>query len=102
MRRENSSRLKTSLSESDISRLKPEEVSQDSSAASHVAASEEEKSESLLGKHKGKLAVGAAAMLGVAIFYKWREHQLAKDDPEEYARLRRLKHVIDSEKPKPK
>lgn len=51
----------------------------------------------MLGKHKGKLAVGAAAMLGLAIFYKWRENKLATDDPEEYARLQRLKRVVDME-----
>lgn len=48
----------------------------------------------MLNNHKGKLAVGAAAMLGVAIFYKWRESRLAKEDPEEYARLQRLKKAI--------
>lgn len=49
-----------------------------------------------LANHKGKLAVGAAAMLGLAVFYKWRENKLAKDDPEEYARLRRLKAAVDT------
>lgn len=55
----------------------------------------------MLNNHKGKLAVGAAAMLGVAIFYKWRESRLAKEDPEEYARLQRLKKAIgdDAEPP---
>lgn len=52
---------------------------------------------SMLGRHKGKLAMGAAAMLGIAIFYKWREHRLAKDDPEEYARLQRLKQAVKNE-----
>lgn len=51
----------------------------------------------MLNNHKGKLAVGAAAMLGVAIFYKWRESRLAKEDPEEYARLQRLKKAIGSD-----
>ena len=50
-----------------------------------------------LANHKGKLAVGAAAMLGLAVFYKWRENKLARDDPEEYARLRRLKAAVDTE-----
>lgn len=49
---------------------------------------------SLLGAHKGKLAVGAAAMLGIAIFYRWRENRLAKEDPEQYAQLKRLKAAI--------
>ena len=48
----------------------------------------------MLGNHKGKLAVGAAAMLGLAVFYKWRENKLAKEDPEEYARIQRLKAVV--------
>ncbi|HEY8609079.1 MAG TPA: hypothetical protein VIM12_18335 [Noviherbaspirillum sp.] len=48
----------------------------------------------MIGNHKGKLAMGAAAMLGVAIFYKWREGRLAKEDPEEYARLQRLKAAV--------
>lgn len=66
-------------------------------AQSATKPAEEDKGEGLLGKHKGKLAVGAAAMLGVAIFYKWREHQLEKEDPEEYARLQRLKHAVKNE-----
>lgn len=44
--------------------------------------------------HKGKLAIGVAAMLGAAIYYKWREAQLARVEPEEYARLQRLKDKI--------
>jgi hypothetical protein len=48
----------------------------------------------MIGNHKGKLAVGAAAMLGLAIFYKWRETNLAKEDPEEFARLQRLKAAV--------
>jgi uncharacterized protein HemX len=44
-----------------------------------------------LSEHKGKLAIGVAATLGLMVFYKWREKQLAKDDPEDYARLQRLK-----------
>ncbi len=49
---------------------------------------------SLLSRHKGKLAVGAAAMLGLAVFYHWRESKLAKDDEEEYARLQRIKAAL--------
>ncbi|NEX60526.1 hypothetical protein [Noviherbaspirillum galbum] len=48
-----------------------------------------------LANHKGKLAMGAAAMLGLAVFYKWREGRLAQDDPEEYARLQRIKAAVD-------
>lgn len=54
-----------------------------------------------LAAHKGKLAIGVAATLGLMIYYKWRERQLAKDDPEDYARLQRLKagvtHKLDGE-----
>lgn len=66
------------------------------------AAPETANSDGLLGKHGGKLAAAAAAMLGVAIFYKWREHRLAKDEPEEYARLQRLKQAVKNEERMPK
>ena len=49
----------------------------------------------MISRHKGKLAIGAAAMLGLAAFYHWRESRLAKEDEEEYARLQRLKAAID-------
>lgn len=49
---------------------------------------------SIISAHKGKLAVGAAAMFGIAIFYRWREYRLAKDDPEQYAQLKRLKAAV--------
>ncbi|HEV2612561.1 MAG TPA: hypothetical protein VGU61_20025 [Noviherbaspirillum sp.] len=48
----------------------------------------------VLDEHKGKLAIGAAATLGLMVYYKWREKRLAKEDPEEYARLQRLKAVV--------
>jgi len=48
----------------------------------------------LLAAHKGKLAVGAAAMLGLAIFYRWRESRLAKEDPQQYAQLQRIKSAV--------
>lgn len=54
----------------------------------------------LLARHGGKLAVGAAAMLGLAAFYHWRESRLAKDDEEEFARLQRLKAALDVDEPK--
>jgi hypothetical protein len=57
---------------------------------------------SLLSRHKGKLAVGAAAMLGIAAFYHWRESKLAKEDEEEYARLQRLKAALDADESTPK
>lgn len=61
----------------------------------------EETGRNMLSEHKGKLAIGAAAMLGLAIFYKWREHQLAKEDPQEYAQLRRIKTAIETDGEKP-
>jgi hypothetical protein len=45
-------------------------------------------------EHKGKLAIGVAATLGLMIFYNWRERQLAKHDPEGHARLQRLKAIV--------
>jgi hypothetical protein len=55
----------------------------------------------ILSRHKGKLAVGAAAMLGIAAFYHWRESKLAKEDEEEYARLQRLKAALDADESLP-
>jgi hypothetical protein len=68
----------------------------------NAAASPAMKSSNPLANHKGKLAVGAAAMLGLAVFYKWRDSKLAKEDPEEYARLRRLKAAVGTDETKPK
>ena len=48
----------------------------------------------LLSEHKGKLAIGVAATLGMMVYYGWREKRLAKTDPEEYARLQRLKAIV--------
>jgi hypothetical protein len=48
-------------------------------------------------EHKGKLAIGVAATLGVMIFYNWKERQLAKNDPEGHARLQRLKALVRSD-----
>jgi hypothetical protein len=55
---------------------------------------------SVLSRHKGKLAIGAAAMLGIAAFYHWRESKLAREDEEEYARLQRLKAALDADSTK--
>lgn len=49
---------------------------------------------SMLSSSKTQLAIGVAATLGVMIFYKWRERQLAEKDPEEYARLQRIKASV--------
>jgi hypothetical protein len=48
----------------------------------------------LLAEHKGKLAMGVAATLGLMVFHSWREKRLAKNAPEEYAQLQRLKAVM--------
>jgi len=48
----------------------------------------------LLSEHKGKLAIGVAATLGLMVYYGWREKRLAKTDPEEYARLQRVKEIM--------
>lgn len=47
-----------------------------------------------LDEHKGKLAISAAAMLGLLVYYKWGEKSLAKEDPEEYERLQRIKERV--------
>ena len=44
--------------------------------------------------YKGRLAVSVAATLGVMVYYAWREKRMEKNDPEEYARLQRLKASI--------
>lgn len=52
---------------------------------------------SMLSEHKGKLAIGVAATLGIMIFYNWRQKQLPKEDPEAYARLQRFKESIKAD-----
>jgi hypothetical protein len=44
----------------------------------------------LIAGHKGKLAVGAAAALGLMILYHWREKSLAVEDPQAYAQLKKF------------
>ncbi len=44
----------------------------------------------LIAEHKGKLAFGAAAALGLMILYNWREKSLAEEDPEAYAQLKKF------------
>jgi len=53
-----------------------------------------DKKKNILSEHKGKLAIGVAATLGIMIFYNWRQKQLSKEDPEEYARLQRIKDSV--------
>jgi uncharacterized protein HemX len=54
-------------------------------------------STSILGEHKGKLALGVAATLGLVIFYNWRQKKLPEEDPEAYARLQRIKEGVKAE-----
>lgn len=78
-----------------------------SAHAENAAASEESKigngstagslattAVNLLNEHKTHLAIGVAATLGLMVFYSWREKNLAKTDPEEYARIQRIKASV--------
>jgi hypothetical protein len=55
----------------------------------------------LFSNHGGKLAVGVAAMLGLAIFYKWREQEVSHEDPDESAGLKKIKEMVESDRPLP-
>ena len=92
---------------------KPETVAVEIGDAAPVADSERSEASdvslageamNLLSEHKGKLAIGVAATLGMMVYYGWREKRLAKTDPEEYARLQRLKAVVrhSDDQPKPR
>lgn len=63
-------------------------------ASGNLLADSFEQGKAMLNEHKGKLAIGVAATLGLMVFYKWREKKLAEEDPEEYARLQRIKAVV--------
>lgn len=63
-------------------------------ASANLLADSLEQGKAMLNEHKGKLAMGVAATLGLMVFYKWREKNLAEEDPEEYARLQRIKAVV--------
>ncbi len=64
------------------------------SASATLLTDSFEQGKAMLNEHKGKLAIGVAATLGLMVFYKWREKKLAEEDPEEYARLQRIKAVV--------
>jgi hypothetical protein len=49
---------------------------------------------SVLNEHKGKLAIGVAATLGLMVFYSWREKKLAQEDPEAHALHLRSKAIV--------
>jgi predicted negative regulator of RcsB-dependent stress response len=62
-------------------------------------AASESQMQNLFDEHKGKLAIGVAATLGIMVFYNWWEKRLAKSDPEDYARIQRLKAVVRTDHP---
>jgi uncharacterized protein HemX len=68
-------------------------------AASREQQRDPAENKSTLSEHKGKLAIGVAATLGLIVFYKWRERRLAKEDPEAFARLQKLKASVRHEEP---
>jgi hypothetical protein len=70
---------------------------QDASVSSNLLSDSFEQGKTMLNEHKGKLAIGVAATLGLMVFYKWREKKLAEEDPEEYARLQRIKALVREE-----
>ena len=99
----NSSPFSSPAPTSDLPELKGIAEQEKSSASSAPAKAEPAASnldQSLaalrdtLDEHKGKLAIGAAAMLGLMVYYKWGEKSLAKEDPQEYERLRRIKNRV--------
>lgn len=82
----------------------PSAAAQSEGAAASGETSLADDAMTLLSEHKGKLAIGVAATLGMMVYYGWREKRLAKTDPEEYARLQRLKAVVrhTDDEPKPR
>jgi hypothetical protein len=67
--------------------------------AQHRIASSPPSPSRLRSPSGGKLATGEAATLGMMVFYNWREKKLAKNDPEGYARLQRLKALFRAGEP---
>ncbi|MDQ9171943.1 hypothetical protein Q8A64_16130 [Oxalobacteraceae bacterium R-40] len=88
--------LKPHISDQDglMDETTPEESASVESEAGNLLSDSLEQGKTLLNEHKGKLAIGVAATLGLMVFYKWREKKLAEEDPEEYARLQRIKAVV--------
>ncbi|WP_154652083.1 hypothetical protein [Noviherbaspirillum massiliense] len=83
------------MMENDSSAVKPATPEENQAKADDASAKKSAKS--LLSEHKGKLAIGAAATLGLMIFYNWRQKKLAEEDPEAYARLQRVKDSLKAE-----
>ena len=52
-----------------------------------------------LNENKHTLPTGDAVALGIMVFYNWREKRLARNDPESYARLQRLKALFRDDRP---
>lgn len=48
----------------------------------------------LFANNKTELALGAAAVLGMMLIYRWSEKKLAETDPQEYERLKKLRSVL--------
>ena len=81
----------------DLEIAKTESAEQKPASSSELLAGGLEQGKALLNEHKGKLAIGAAATLGLMVYYKWRDKKLAEEDPEEYARLQRIKAAVQSD-----
>ncbi len=48
-------------------------------------------------EHRGKLAVGVAATLGLLVFYQWRANNLATQAPDDYRRLQRIRQALEAQ-----
>lgn len=77
--------------------VKAEPAEQKTASSSELLADGLEQGKALLNEHKGKLAIGVAATLGLMVYYKWRDKKLAEEDPEEYARLQRIKAAVQND-----
>jgi hypothetical protein len=88
--------LKPHISDQDglMDETTPEDSASAEPEAGNLLSDSLEQGKTILNDHKGKLAIGVAATLGLMVFYKWREKKLAEEDPEEYARLQRIKAVV--------
>jgi hypothetical protein len=71
----------------------PEQDDKDGKPASEAASAALDFAE-VINEHKGKLAIGVAATLGLMVYYSWREKQLAKEDPEAHAMHQRSKAIV--------
>jgi hypothetical protein len=74
----------------------------DPQSQNQLAADQKDEGKSLLNEHKGKLAIGVAATVGAMIFYNWWERRLAKQDPDDYRRLKKLKASVRTDETKGK